>query len=113
MSKKEPDGYMMPVNGSDDDLMLITPEHPEKYENLWVDDHPSYNEAKPVWLSTEPPVSKEVLAWIEKFKTYIECVQRDRTLPEFLGGEPPNTSEEEYLLDILKKLNLPEQKEHE
>lgn len=49
-------------------------------------------------------VSKEFLGWIEKFKTYIECVQRDRTLLEFFDDEPRNTTEEEYLLDILETI---------
>lgn len=63
-------------------------------------------ELKPVCL-----VSPELLDWIEKFKLYIECVQRDRNLVEFLGDNrhsPPNTLEEEYLLDLLNKI-LPAQ----
>lgn len=139
MSKKEPDGYIIVNPSNFNRPLMEQLPSGRSIIPVYVRadiEPPEHHVYKRVWLLESPPikvddttitfsdcvpvemrfngieyvvVSKEVLVWIEKFKTYIECVQRDRTLPEFLGGEPPNTSEEEYLLDILKKLNLPEQ----
>lgn len=50
---------------------------------------------------------ERLVEWVGKFKTYIECVERNTNLVEFLGDarhNPPNTTEEEYLLGILKEI---------
>lgn len=114
MSMKKPDGWVwISPEGEytgDDDTIIIDRVKNVKQEEL--EHHAKFGyTTEPVCLISPTDLDRyeQLKQWILKFKTYIECVERKINLVEYLhDDEPPNTTEEEYLLDLLKEI-MPEQ----
>lgn len=116
VTARKPDGWVwISPEGEytgDDDTITIDRVKNVKQEELEHNAKFGYT-TEPVCLISPADLDRyeRLKDWGLKFKTYIECVERNTNLVEFLGDarhNPPNTSEEEYLLDLLKKI-LPEQ----